>query len=232
MFHVLHGSANRALVVHHLPPSARTRDYAPEDFRYLKFLDRDSSREGIHLQTGSMSPPAPSHGLRPGALLVSGAINLVGALLVILAMPGAASDSRMASAWALVQFLSGVWAGVLGANSPFLHGLVAGVAGAGAGARAAESVARAVRGGHVGAGAGGGAARRGAHALHAATRLNGDIPRFPSKGDAPQEGASPLLARAATDDGMRECRPFLSASPAAPASRRRTSPGSPRAPPR
>ena len=26
-----------------------------------------------------------------------------------------------------MQFLSGVWAGVLGANSPFLHGLVAGV---------------------------------------------------------------------------------------------------------
>ncbi len=42
-------------------------------------------------------------------------------------MPGVASESRMASAWALVQFLSGVWAGVLGANSPFLHGLVAGL---------------------------------------------------------------------------------------------------------
>jgi hypothetical protein len=27
----------------------------------------------------------------------------------------------------LVQFLSGVWAGVLGANSPFLHGLIAGL---------------------------------------------------------------------------------------------------------
>ena len=38
-----------------------------------------------------------------------------------------ASDSRHAAAWALVQFLSGVWAGVLGANSPFLHGLVAGI---------------------------------------------------------------------------------------------------------
>jgi type IV secretory pathway TrbD component len=33
----------------------------------------------------------------------------------------------MASAWALIQFLSGVWAGVLGANSPFLHGLIAGL---------------------------------------------------------------------------------------------------------
>jgi hypothetical protein len=79
------------------------------------------------LQTGSVNPLQPSHGLRPGALLISGAINLLGALVVILAMPGAASDSRIASAWALVQFLSGVWAGVLGANSPFLHGLVAGI---------------------------------------------------------------------------------------------------------
>ena len=33
----------------------------------------------------------------------------------------------MAAAWALVQFLSGVWAGVFGANIPFLHGLVAGI---------------------------------------------------------------------------------------------------------
>jgi hypothetical protein len=65
--------------------------------------------------------------LRPGALLVSGAINLFGALLVIHAMPGAVGDDRVASAWALVQFLSGVWAGVLGANSPFLHGLVAAI---------------------------------------------------------------------------------------------------------
>ena len=74
-----------------------------------------------------MNASAPSHGFRPGALLVSGVINLVGALLVILAMPGVASDSRIASAWALVQFITGVWAGVLGANSPFLHGLVAGI---------------------------------------------------------------------------------------------------------
>jgi hypothetical protein len=79
------------------------------------------------LQTGSVSPPSPTHGLRAGALLISGVINLLGALLVILAMPGAASDSRIAATWVLVQFLSGVWAGVLGANSPFLHGLVAGL---------------------------------------------------------------------------------------------------------
>jgi len=45
---------------------------------------------------------------------------------VLFGMSGA-SGSRAASAWALVQFLSGVWAGVLGANSPFLHGLVAGI---------------------------------------------------------------------------------------------------------
>ena len=59
--------------------------------------------------------------------MIGVAINLLGALLVILAMPGAVSDNRLASAWALVQFLAGVWAGVLGANSPFLHGVVAGL---------------------------------------------------------------------------------------------------------
>lgn len=79
------------------------------------------------MQTEPVKPPPPSRGLRPGALLISGVINLLGALLVILAMPGAVTDDRVASAWALVQFLSGVWAGVLGANSPFLHGLVAGL---------------------------------------------------------------------------------------------------------
>ncbi|HEY6123650.1 MAG TPA: hypothetical protein VIV63_03285 [Steroidobacteraceae bacterium] len=79
------------------------------------------------MQTEAVNPTPPARGLRPGALLISGAINLLGALLVIFAMPGAASDDRVASAWALVQFLSGVWAGVLGANSPFLHGLVAGL---------------------------------------------------------------------------------------------------------
>ena len=73
-----------------------------------------------------LTPPAPARGLRPGALLVSGIINFGGALVVLFAM-GSASDARHGAAWALVQFLSGVWAGVLGANSPFLHGLVAGV---------------------------------------------------------------------------------------------------------
>lgn len=78
-----------------------------------------------------MTSPAPTtppaRGLRPGALLVSGVLDLAGALAVLFAMPGHASDARMAATWALVQFISGVWAGVLGANSPFLHGLVAGL---------------------------------------------------------------------------------------------------------
>ena len=73
-----------------------------------------------------MNTPPPSRGLRPGAMLVSGLISLGGALVVLFGMGGGPS-SRIASAWALVQFLSGVWAGVLGANSPFLHGLLAGV---------------------------------------------------------------------------------------------------------
>jgi hypothetical protein len=36
-------------------------------------------------------------------------------------------DGRAAQGWALIQFVAGVWAGVLGANSPFMHGLVAGI---------------------------------------------------------------------------------------------------------
>ena len=79
------------------------------------------------MQTETVKPPPPTRGLRPGAVLISGVINLAGALLVIFGMPGAASDDRIAAAWVLVQFLAGVWAGVLGANSPFLHGLVAGL---------------------------------------------------------------------------------------------------------
>ena len=69
--------------------------------------------------------PTPVRGLRSGALLVSCVISLAGALLVLLAMPGIATDARTASAWCLVLFLAGVWAGVLGANSPFLHGVIA-----------------------------------------------------------------------------------------------------------
>lgn len=77
------------------------------------------------MQTPDVNSP-PARGLRPGALLVSGLVSLGGASIVLFGMSGA-NASRAASAWALVQFLSGVWAGVLGANSPFLHGLVAGV---------------------------------------------------------------------------------------------------------
>ena len=62
--------------------------------------------------------PVPARGLRPGALLVSGIINIGGALIVLFAMDPA-DGSRAAQGWALMQFLSGVWAGVLGANSPF-----------------------------------------------------------------------------------------------------------------
>jgi hypothetical protein len=69
--------------------------------------------------------PAPSHGLRPGAVLVSGVLSAGGAALVLFAMPAGAGDDRVAATWVLVQFIAGVWAGVLGANSPFLHGLIA-----------------------------------------------------------------------------------------------------------
>jgi hypothetical protein len=65
--------------------------------------------------------------LRPGAVLVGVLLNAGGAALVLFAMPGAAGDERVAATWVLVQFIAGVWAGVLGANSPFLHGLVAAV---------------------------------------------------------------------------------------------------------
>jgi hypothetical protein len=71
--------------------------------------------------------PAPNYRLRPGAVLVGGVINIVGSLLVLYALPETASDDRVAAAWALVQFLTGVWAGVLGANTPFMHGVVTGL---------------------------------------------------------------------------------------------------------
>jgi hypothetical protein len=116
MFHVLHGSANRDAILHHLP-------HNNSDARLRAVKTLESAEVG---QTEPVNSAAPVRGLRPGALLISGAINLLGALLVILVMPAHASDDRVASAWALVQFLSGVWAGVLGANTPFLHGLVAG----------------------------------------------------------------------------------------------------------
>jgi hypothetical protein len=82
---------------------------------------------GHNLEMQSVNSNLPARGLRPGALLVSGTVSLLGALFVVLVMAPQASDQRVASAWGLIQFLSGVWAGVLGANSPFLHGLVAGL---------------------------------------------------------------------------------------------------------
>ena len=103
--------------------------------------------------------------------MISVAINLLGALLVILAMPGVVSDNRLASAWALVQFLAGVWAGVLGANSPFLHGLVAGLPALVLGLVLSSPLPAQFVVGDLGARAGGSAARRGAHALHAPARL-------------------------------------------------------------
>jgi hypothetical protein len=78
------------------------------------------------LQTESVNP-RPGYGLRRGALLVSGAISLLGGAAVLFLQVGTASDARIAATWSLIQFLSGVWAGVLGANNPFLHGLIAGV---------------------------------------------------------------------------------------------------------
>jgi hypothetical protein len=75
---------------------------------------------------GMMKPVQPARGLRPGALLVSGIISVGGASWVLFGM-STAPGARIAAAWVLVQFISGVWAGVLGANSPFLHGLVAGL---------------------------------------------------------------------------------------------------------
>jgi hypothetical protein len=87
---------------------------------------RSTRPNGVPLQPHPVNPE-PTQRLRAGALLVSGFINVAGALLVLLALPGHASADRIAASWALVQFLSGVWAGVLGANTPFLHGLVAGV---------------------------------------------------------------------------------------------------------
>ena len=53
----------------------------------------------------------------------SGIINVAGASLLLFA-PGSMSDERIAAGWCVVQFLTGAWSGALGANSPFLHGLV------------------------------------------------------------------------------------------------------------
>ena len=82
--------------------------------------------QGAHLQTEPVKPHRHARGLRAGALLVSGA-HQRRRRVARAAWHAGAARRRVAATWALVQFLSGVWAGVLGANSPFLHGLVAGV---------------------------------------------------------------------------------------------------------
>lgn len=101
-------------------------DGVARNFQVLNRASQRSQKQGAHLQIDPVNTPAPARGLRSGALLISGLISAGGALWVLLGM-GNGGDERVAAAWALVQFLSGVWAGVLGANSPFLHGLLAGV---------------------------------------------------------------------------------------------------------
>ncbi len=135
--------------------------------------------------------PTPSRGLRPGALLVSGAINLLGALLVILAMPGV-----------FQRHAHGI---SLGADSVSVRRMGRrarrqltvpsrphrGIAGARAWPRVAELVARAIRGGHLVPGAIRSAARRSAHAVHAAAELgNGVTPQFLANGVRPRRACS------------------------------------------
>ena len=79
------------------------------------------------MQTQPVNTLPPVRGLRPGALLVGCGINLIGALIVVFAV--APDSPKLAGSWLLVQFISGVWAGVFGANSPFLHGVIAGLPG-------------------------------------------------------------------------------------------------------
>jgi len=56
---------------------------------------------------------------------VGGGINLIGALIILLG--SAPQNARVLGPWAFVQCISGVWAGVFGANSPFFNGVVAGL---------------------------------------------------------------------------------------------------------
>ena len=75
------------------------------------------------MQTQSVNPP--TYGLRLAAILIGGGINVIGALLVIFGT--APGNPRLIGGWAFVQCISGVWAGVFGANSPFYNGMVAGL---------------------------------------------------------------------------------------------------------
>jgi len=58
-------------------------------------------------------------------MLIGCGINIIGALVVIFGL--APNNPDIAGSWMLAQFISGVWAGVFGANSPFLNGIVAGI---------------------------------------------------------------------------------------------------------
>lgn len=58
-------------------------------------------------------------------MLIGGGINVIGALVVVFGV--APNNPNVPASWMLVQFLSGIWAGVFGANSPFLNGMVAGL---------------------------------------------------------------------------------------------------------
>mgnify|MGYP003525429955 FL=1 len=69
-------------------------------------------------------------GIRPLAMVIGTAISTVGGLALLArydwarAAPGQIDPG---AAWAFVQFVAGAWAGVTGAGSPLVHGLVAGV---------------------------------------------------------------------------------------------------------
>jgi hypothetical protein len=58
-------------------------------------------------------------------MLIGCGTNIIGALVVIFGV--APNNPNVAGSWILAQFISGVWAGVFGANSPFLNGMVAGL---------------------------------------------------------------------------------------------------------
>jgi hypothetical protein len=61
--------------------------------------------------------------------MVGAALSAVGGGVVLARydLGASVSSADPAPAWAFVQSLAGLWAGVLGAGSPLLHGLVAGL---------------------------------------------------------------------------------------------------------
>jgi hypothetical protein len=72
-----------------------------------------------------MNPRPPSHGLRSAAILIGCGVNIIGALIILFGT--GPQSARALGPWAFVQCISGVWAGVFGANSPFFNGMVAGL---------------------------------------------------------------------------------------------------------